>query len=747
MILQLGRLENYQFNPYAIPYLIASVLMLLLGVYIFMHGGRTSQKWAFLNICTTFFLWLFGTFLVYSVKEKNLALYYLYVTYAGGCFISVSLYYYASVWLDRARKNWAWITLGFLTGFVFFLLVVMSHWVVYKTELFFWGYHSRLSLIGGGLFLLFFFTYLFLFFMTLLYAYREETDALKKSQVRLVGIAFFIATLGSSDLMPSYFGASIFPLGGLMMFGAVLTLAYTIIRYKLLDIETVIHKTIMWFCSTVIAILPFAAVIYFSQEWVLKHSSFFVTAYFLTVMLSFYFYLKSVQPRLDYVFRRRHVNLQAVLNRFSSDLAHLKNLRELLQGFVRMLRRGLYVRQISIYLKDASEEQYIPVMAKRVRGLKPFPVSDPFFGWIEKKDSIVVYDLAQSDPEIEKFKEVMTHYFKKVEAKVVMPFVLGGKLIGFVNLGRKENLKRYTSEEIQFLLKLKSPMAIAFSNSLQFIAMQEKLKKWNEELERKVKERTQELSNTQAQLVQAEKLATIGTLAGGVAHEINNPLTAVLTNAQILKMSANPEDMESLTLIEEGAKRCQAIIQKLMKYARKPTGQLETLSKVDINKAVENALAFLSYQLKQENIELRFQKKEGLHSVEGNSNELEQVFTNLILNSKDAIKQGARSGVIEIKTGEQNGSVHIIVEDNGVGISKENLGKIFDPFFTTKEIGKGTGLGLAVTYGIIEKHKGKIEVSSQIGKGTVFLVSFPKKIFSLKDIIAGEKNEKTHLSN
>ena len=308
-----------------------------------------------------------------------------------------------------------------------------------------------------------------------------------------------------------------------------------------------------------------------------------------------------------------------------------------------------------------------------------------------------------------------------------MPFVLGGKLIGVVNLGRKENLKRYTSEEVQFLLKLKSPMAIAFSNSLQFIAMQEKLKKWNEELEKKVKERTQELNDTQAQLVQAEKLATIGTLAGGVAHEINNPLTAVLTNAQILKMTAeSKDDIESLSLIEEGAKRCQAIIQKLMKYARKSMGPAETLSKVDVNKAVENTVAFLNYQLQQENIELRFQKKEGLHSVEGNSNELEQVFTNLILNSKDAIKQAGRDGLIEIKTSEQNGSVQIIVKDNGIGIPKENTSKIFDPFFTTKEVGKGTGLGLAVTYGIIQKHNGFIYVDSVVGHGATFSVSLPK---------------------
>ena len=137
-------------------------------------------------------------------------------------------------------------------------------------------------------------------------------------------------------------------------------------------------------------------------------------------------------------------------------------------------------------------------------------------------------------------------------------------------------------------------------------------------------------------------------------------------------------------------------------------------------------MEFLKYQLQQDNIELHLEKTPSISQVKGNFNELEQVLTNLILNSKDAIKQTGRNGEITIKTFQQNGTVKIAVSDNGAGIPKENLTKIFDPFFTTKELGKGTGLGLAVTYGIIEKHNGKIEVTSEQGVGATFLISLPR---------------------
>ena len=228
---------------------------------------------------------------------------------------------------------------------------------------------------------------------------------------------------------------------------------------------------------------------------------------------------------------------------------------------------------------------------------------------------------------------------------------------------------------------------------------------------------------TQEQLIQAEKLATLGTLAGGVAHEINNPLTAVLTNAQILKMTATEDVKESLDLIEEGAKRCQMIVQKLMKYARK-TAEEAPHKPVDLNEVVKGTCALLGFQFQQENI--RIETKLGRISlISGIANELEQVLTNLLVNARDAVQSASVKGEILIETREAGEGVELVVTDNGIGISKENQKKIFDPFFTTKDVGAGTGLGLAVSFGILKRHNAVFSVDSTTGEGTTFVLRFP----------------------
>ena len=567
---------------------------------------------------------------------------------------------------------------------------------------------------------------------------RDRSFHLLKKNIRLMFLAFAISFVGSVEYFPNY-GIPVFPVAFLPLFIFTTIIGYCVIRYRLMDIETVIHKTLMWLLTTLIAIVPFGAVIYWTQ-WLRDPSSVWSsTLYYLAVSITFYFYFRTIQPRLDHLFQRRRANLLALFTEFSGELVHLKNLRDLLQNFARMLRRRLYVRRLSVYLLDDKKNEFVPVIAKGLRNLKPFPKDHPFLVWMEKHGEVVVEGLVGAHPEVESFKAAIEDYFAVTQSLVAVPFVLGEKLIGVAHLGRKANLHRFGFREIQFLTQLRSPMTIAFSNSMRYDdirALSEELKRWNTELEKRVEDRTRELVRTQEQLVQAEKLATLGTLAGGVAHEINNPLTAVLTNAQILKMTATPDVKESLDLIEEGARRCQTIVQKLMKYARK-TAEEAPHKPVDLNEAVRGTCALLGFQFQQENI--RVETKLGrIPLISGIANELEQVITNLLVNARDAIQAasatphwtdpssgGKTEGTIVIETRSSGAHVELLVTDNGIGVSKENLKKIFDPFFTTKDVGSGTGLGLAVSFGILKRHNASITVTSDPGRGTVFTVRFP----------------------
>ena len=303
-----------------------------------------------------------------------------------------------------------------------------------------------------------------------------------------------------------------------------------------------------------------------------------------------------------------------------------------------------------------------------------------------------------------------------MHASVIVPGFLDNKLLGFLMLGDKRSGRIYTTEDLNTFSVLASQAALAVDNALLY-----------ENIEEQVRQRTKELVEVQKQLIQAEKLATMGTLAGGVAHEINNPLTAILTNAQMLLATNNTLDTdskESLQLIEEATKRCRTIVQKLMTYAKKPLETTE-VSKVDLSKVIQDVISLLSYQLGQENIKIITAAKENNYFVTGSHNELEQVITNIILNAKDAIRKIKKSGNIYISLSEKGDWIKIEIKDEGGGIPKEIMPKIFDPFFTTKEVGRGVGLGLSICQAIVEKHNGLITVQSEPNQGSIFTVQLP----------------------
>lgn len=258
---------------------------------------------------------------------------------------------------------------------------------------------------------------------------------------------------------------------------------------------------------------------------------------------------------------------------------------------------------------------------------------------------------------------------------------------------------------------------------IELTKTKEELENLNLNLEKKVEERTRQLKEAQEQLIQSAKMATIGTLAGGVAHEINNPLGAILTNTQmLLREIEDPDKRESLELIEEGTRRCRDIVTALLKYSRKP--EVDEFKPLNLNDIIDDACNLLQSQLSKENIKIERELSE-IPSISGNANELPQVFTNLILNARDAIKRVKGHGKITFRTYGENETVVVEVTDDGCGIIDENINKIFDPFFTTKDVGEGTGLGLSIAYKIIEKHNGEIKASSNVGEGTTFIIRFP----------------------
>ena len=224
------------------------------------------------------------------------------------------------------------------------------------------------------------------------------------------------------------------------------------------------------------------------------------------------------------------------------------------------------------------------------------------------------------------------------------------------------------------------------------------------------------------QLQQREKLSSIGLLAAGVAHEVNTPLTGVSSYAQMLvgMVPANDPKHALLQKVRRQAERATNIVNNLLNFSR--SGSATEFSEVDITKVLDDTLQLLEPQLRRSQIEMVRAYDPEAPRVLGNSGKLQQVFTNLLLNARDAIPDGGR---ITISTAAEDHSLIVEVSDTGIGIAPENVAKVYDPFYTTKGVGRGTGLGLAVTYGIVQEHSGHISVESVPGTGTKFRITLP----------------------
>ncbi|MBN2224372.1 MAG: PAS domain S-box protein [Deltaproteobacteria bacterium] len=257
-----------------------------------------------------------------------------------------------------------------------------------------------------------------------------------------------------------------------------------------------------------------------------------------------------------------------------------------------------------------------------------------------------------------------------------------------------------------------------------------------------------EKKKMERQLIRAEKLSSLGGILSGVAHEMNNPLTSIIGIAQMIMRGPIPENLkDKLEVIHRESLRTSKIIQGLLTFARehKPERQM-----ISVNKVIEESYRLREYEFRVDNVAMKLELSQEVPLTAADPYQLQQVFINLINNGHDVLANGGGSLLI-IRSFHRDGAIVIEFEDDGPGISEQDIGLIFDPFFTTKEVGKGTGLGLSIVYGIINEHGGRIEVVSPPGKGAMFTIHLPviKKITDvtppIKERAEKPKGEKTVL--
>ncbi|MFC1495898.1 ATP-binding protein [Candidatus Margulisiibacteriota bacterium] len=286
---------------------------------------------------------------------------------------------------------------------------------------------------------------------------------------------------------------------------------------------------------------------------------------------------------------------------------------------------------------------------------------------------------------------------KKAGGEVCVPLNTEEKMIGLFTLGPKEDEEMYDEEDLIFLNTLSNQLAIAIQKA----------------------QLHEEMMEAQARLLHADKLASLGTVAAGMAHEIKNPLASIKGMTQILESAIKDNDKESLEdfkkVVPKELDRINKLVQNLLTYSKPPTPQKAPLN---INEVLEHVLKLFESEMMKKGIKL--EKKLGeVPNRDLDQQQIKQVMTNFILNAIQAMPKG---GKLEVKTSKAAEKVKIDILDNGLGIPEDKIKNIFDPFFSTKT--SGTGLGLAITYKIIKEHAGDVQVKSKVGEGTRFTLLF-----------------------
>ena len=633
------------------------------------------------------------------------------------------------------------------------------------------------------------------------------------------GVVPFLALYAIPFAMGRHPGAGLELMAYLGMAVIPLSLAYAVVKHRLMDVDLIFRRTLVFTLATV-AVVAVSLVANGAVEFFLHgdepHAFLIAVLCTIVVLLLFAPVKGRIQEAVDRLFLRDRYKSRKALLRLSRQLNAELDLVRTAERLLEGITAALGVRAAAVFLAEADgafgvlRTVGIAADAETPR----LPASSPLLHRLRAGRPASAGTARGPFPEADGFG--LVHYF---------PCVVNDELIGVLGVGLKEGLEPLDSEELDVLQALASQAATAFMNGRLYRSLRHKAEelqrlteynqnilesmdagivvldlegrvaRWNRAMESLVGRRREmvvgrllsevlpsafvdalsgslgagpheEISHIyklhlptdagrssmvnvsvapfqwgsgerlghvlileditarvrlEEQLQHSEKMASIGLLAAGVAHEVNTPLAGISSYTQLLRADVTDDDPRAplLEKIEKQTFRAAKIINNLLNFSRAGSSDL---GPIDINRVLGDVLSLVEHQLDAARIKVRREMAPELPPVRGNENKIQQVFFNLILNARDAMPKG---GWLTLKTDADASGVTIEVADTGHGISKEDVKRIYDPFFTTKGIGRGTGLGLSVTYGILQEHGGAIFVDSAPGKGTTFQVTLP----------------------
>ena len=742
------------------PPLASSLLFIALGLFVLLKSKRKDSNIPFFLICLTTFVWQFSWAILFSYSELLPAYFFIKFGYTAIIFLPI-VYFHFICAFTRYERGLLLVRLAYLTGLLFAFLLWFSNLLIDGYLEHPWGKYPK----AGAWHPLYigFLLFLSLEAIRILLQVKNKARGRNLLECKYILFSLLLYLPAGSDFIINY-GFSFYPFGFIFILLSLITIAYAIVRYKLLEIDVVIRKTLIFAGLVAFVFGVFSVGTFLVQEGLVRLGAGKIWTYAISLFLIVLGYdpirnfLVNVTDR--YFFQKKY-DYQKILKDATRGMAKIESLHHLLGLVVHFVTMKMRVRTAAVMIKRRDSEFELGYQRGYEKSFLEYHLDDanPMIHYLKREKEAI---------DTERIKEFMEEGKKKVKGEAphvydfqaihltmqelnavcVVPSFLGRELNNILLLGEKKSGEYYTNEDLNVLFTLAQESAIAIENAKLFdeaINKSQQLTKINEQLEysrnllmkalRETEVANKQLQDTQAQLIHEQKMATLGRLAASVGHEVNNPLTILSMNVSraILKYRKNPdlrvgEVLDLFQKMEQNIGRIKAVVNTLTGLLkRSEKGKFEPLS---LKLILEETLPLVQFQTYLDNLtgtEVEFDIPASTPLVRGDLERLQEVFLNLFINAYHAMagKRNRKIGVTAEMDPENTQNVGIHFTDNGCGMTEDIMKKIFNYGFTTKPPGRGSGMGLYMCKYIIELHGGDIRVKSKVGEGTTFTITLP----------------------
>jgi signal transduction histidine kinase len=717
-------LHNIQSAPFSLIILFTVILMLFMGAIVYMRNFRDRSNFAFFTISLTVAIWLSCQFLFkiipFSPEGEKFARAIMKVQCIGVSYISFTFSFFVICFLKLEKRFKHYLWFGFSVSTVFMLLFLFSDVLASGVNMLqfslFKTYSARYTR-WGILFVSYFVIIALFTFYILLQSYRRSNPGLRKNQMRVFLIAYAVAYVALIDFLPGM-GVKILPLGIFFIDIYILLTARALFKEKIFDIKNVFLTTF----ANVLFLILFFGIIFFSlldqrvYRFAVLQSPLILSLLLIAVFSLFYVIHSALRPAIQKFISKNVNDINKHLVEFFDRIKEHKTSEGLVDIVYTTIVDSLGLDSCKIYLR--TNNRYYS------KGM-----------WVQIDDSIanaIMLLQRENIKEIHEYKNILyLHKYEYIRTELsalmetlatqcTVPVFYKGEFLAYITLGGKKDGSELSEAELGFLKSIQGEFGVHLHATM---------------LE-------QEYRNHQEQLYHVEKLATIGTLVSGVAHEINNPNNAIFLTTYSLEnlwnylqpvLNERVEDIDQLMVGEipypemkrefseallrtrRNSERIKKIVEELRIFSKKETVQLT--QETAINHIVASALTVVDNSLRKSTTRLSVSYAENVPSIKGDPQQLEQVVINLLNNACQSLPTQEQGIYVSTSVDEDRDHVRIIIRDEGKGIPKEVMKRLFEPFYTTKGP-EGTGLGLSICNRIVQNHQGKLNIESEPGKGT-----------------------------